>query len=87
MANLSRWNITIEYGPTSSDSYDFAVAASSAKDALAKAKQWAKDHNISSPMFSEPYEDTYDEILEWTPEEEEEFVNMVGEFTGFDEGQ
>lgn len=77
MSNLTKWNVSIEYGPTAADVWDFACSATSAKDALAKAKEWAKEKNISSPMFSEPYEDTYEDVLEWTPEEEEEFVHMV----------
>lgn len=85
MTNVSKWNITIEYGPTAADSYDFVVGASSAKDALAKAKQWAEEKNIRNPMFSEPYEDTYEDVLEWTPEEEEEFVHMISGLDNIDE--
>jgi hypothetical protein len=77
MANLSKWNISIEYGPTSADVHEIVVDASSSKDAKLKAEQWAKDNNVANPMFSEPYEDSYDEILDWTIEEEEEFMHIV----------
>jgi hypothetical protein len=85
MANLSKWNITIENGPTGSDSYDFTVSASSAKDALTKAEQWAKDNNVLNPMFGEPYEDTYEDLLEWTAEDEEEFIHIVIRSDNIDE--
>lgn len=77
MTNLSKWNISIEYGPTSADLHEIVVDALSAKDAMTKAEQWAKDNNVQNPLFSEPYEDTYDDFLDWTPEEEEEFLYIV----------
>ena len=85
MSNLSKWNISIEYGPTAADTHDIVIEATSAKDAMAKAEQWAKDNNVMNPMFSEPYEDTYEDILDWTPEEEEEFVHRVSDLDDIDE--
>jgi len=77
MAELLKWNISVECGPTASDVHHIIINATSSEDALVKAKQWAEDNNVKNPTFSEPYEDIYDEFLEWTPEEEEEFLHIV----------
>jgi hypothetical protein len=81
MTNLSKWNVSVEYGPVAADVHHIVVEASSIEGARKKAAQWAKDNNIRSPMISEPYEDTheesYDEILDWTSDEEEAFMHIV----------
>ena len=81
MTNLTKWNVSIEYGPTAADVHDIVVEASSIEIARKKAAKWAKDNNVRSPMISEPYEDTHeessDEYLDWTPEEEEEFMHIM----------
>jgi hypothetical protein len=85
IANLSKWNISIEYGPVAADVHHIVVDAANSEEALIKAEKWAKDNNVKSPMFSEPYEDSYDDFLEWTPEEEEEFLLIVSKSTNIDE--
>lgn len=88
MTNLSKWNVTIEYGPIASMSHDIVVLASSAKDAKSKAKKWAEDNNVESPLINEPYEedsDAYEDYLEWTEAEEEEFMSIVNHSKDSDE--
>lgn len=85
IANLSKWTIDIEYGPVASDVHYVVVDAASSEEALIKAEKWAKDNNVRGPMFSEPYEDSYDDFLEWTPEEEDEFLHMVSKSGNIDE--
>ena len=89
MTNLSKWNVSVEYGPVAADVHHIVVEASSIEGARKKAAQWAKDNNIRSPMISEPYEDTheesYDEILDWTPEEEDELLHMTENSRNIDE--
>jgi len=77
MTNLTKWNVSIEYGPTAADVHDIVVEASSVEDARKKAKKWAKDNNIKSPMIGEPSEDNYDDILDWTEDEEEAFLHII----------
>jgi hypothetical protein len=36
-------------------------------------------------MISEPYQDDYDEFLEWTEEEEGEFTHMLEQRNRFDD--
>jgi len=77
MTNLTKWNVSIEYGPTAADVHDIVVEASSIEIARKKAAKWAKDNNVRSPMISEPYEDNYDDILDWTEDEEEAFLHII----------
>ena len=83
MSNLSKWNISVECDST--DVRDITVDAVSSKDALIKAEKWAKENNVENAVFSEPCEDLYDEFLEWTPEEEDEFLHMVSKSGNIDE--
>ncbi len=76
MTNLSKWNINIEYGPLEEDFHEITVDAISAKDAKSKAEQWCIDNNIQNPEICDPYQDNYDELLDWTEAEEEEFIGM-----------
>jgi len=81
MTNLSKWNVSIEYGPTAADIHHIVVEASSTENARKKAIQWAKDNSVQNPMISEPYEDTheesYDDFLDWTPDEEDAFLHII----------
>jgi len=85
MTNLSKWHVSIEYGPTSADIHHTTVDASNIFEARAKAEKYAVDNKFESPMISEPYQDDYDEFLEWTESEEEEFTNMIEHQHRFDE--
>ena len=88
MADLFKWNVSVEYGPTSADVHHITVDSATSSGALDKANQWAKDNNIMHPMFSEPYkepEDDYDDYLEWTPEEEEKFIHIMDMNNNIDE--
>lgn len=88
MKALTNWEIVIDYGPTAADSQKINVMAGNSADALDHAEAWAKQHNLSNPMFSRPrkvlevpaesiVDDDYSDVIEWTPEEEEAFVNML----------
>jgi hypothetical protein len=85
MTILSKWNVSIEYGPTAADIHDITVEASDIFEARTKAEKWAKDNNVENPMISEPYQDDYDEFLEWTEEEEGEFTHMLEQRNRFDD--
>lgn len=80
MTDLPKWSVLIEYGPTYADAHQIVIEAATSKEALNKAKQWAKDAGIASPAFSEPYKDDYDN--DWTVEEDEEFTHLTDELKG-----
>jgi len=77
MINLSKWNVSIECGPTVDDVHDIVVDASSTEDAKKKATKWAADNNVTNPVFSEPYRDNYDDFLDWSDVEEQEFLYIL----------
>lgn len=88
MKSLTSWEIIIEYGPTAADVYKFNVSARNSTEALTLAEKWADENKIHNPMFSRPrkvtevppesiVDDDYSDVIEWTPEEEEFFVNMI----------
>ena len=75
-----KYEVGIEYGPTAADVHYITVEAESDKDALVKGEQWAEDNKIKGAMVSNATEliedDDFTEIIEWTPEEEEEFIRI-----------
>jgi len=88
MSKMLTWRVNIEYGPTAADCHSITVLATTSKSALKEAEIWAKKHMVKSPMFSEPcpaemppdvpnIDDDYTEILEWTVEEEEAFLDIL----------
>lgn len=88
MSKMLTWRVNIEYGPTAADCHTITVLATTSKSASKKAENWAKKQMVRSPMFSEPclietpadvpnIEDDYTEILEWTVEEEEAFLDIL----------
>jgi hypothetical protein len=77
MTNLSKWNVTIEHGPTSADAHEITVQATSSKDARIKAEKWAEEHNVVAPSFGIPWQDNYDDFLEWDNDDEEDFISVM----------
>ena len=80
-----KYEVGIEYGPTAADVHYITVDAESSEDALAKGKKWAEDNKIrgamvcnASELADQPDSD-FTDIIEWTPEEEEEFMHIVVE--------
>lgn len=88
MTKIYKWEIIVEDGPTAADCYPIVVEAPTALVAYDHAEEWAKNNNMRKPMFSRPkkvpeinevpiIEDDYTDIVEWTPEEEEEFLRIA----------
>jgi hypothetical protein len=76
-----KYEVCIEYGPTAADVHYVTVDADSIEDALAQGTVWAEDNRIRNAMVSNATElsdttDDFTDIIEWTPEEEEEFVRL-----------
>lgn len=78
MTNLTKWGVSIEYGPTAADMHNITVLAYDVVDARTKAVKWAADNNIVNPLIGEPYADDYDEFLDWAGD-------LVDESTRIDE--
>lgn len=76
----SKYEVGIEYGPTAADVHYVTVEADSVQDALVQGMKWAEDNRISHAMVCNATEliedDDFTEIIEWTPEEEEEFIRI-----------
>lgn len=86
MTKLTKWEVNVEYGPTAADVHYVTVDAENMTDALAKGMKWAVDNKILSPLVCNASEltgdddladDDYTDLIEWTEEEEEEFVRML----------
>jgi hypothetical protein len=92
MTKSTNWEVSIEYGPTAADVHYVILAAESKEDALNKGVQWAATNGMRNVMVCNATDlgletladDDFTEIIEWTPEEEEEFVRIIGN-TGDDE--
>jgi hypothetical protein len=61
MISLSKWNVSVEYGPATTDIKEIVVDAASLKGAILRAEKWAKENNIDSPVIGIPYKDDFDE--------------------------
>lgn len=88
MTILSKWQVSIEYGPTDTDVHDITIEAHDIYEARAKAEKWAKDNNVANPMISEPCKDNYEELIDWTDggnESEDEFTHMLEHQHRFDQ--
>ena len=83
---MSNWKLLIEYGPVAADCHIMVVSATSVDDAMQKAVQWAQDNFKYYPMITidelpeddeTPMDDDFTSEIEWTLEEEEEFLTIV----------
>jgi len=77
---MAKYEVGIEYGPTAADIHYITVEADSNEDALAKGEQWAVDNKVRGAMVcnaAELTEDDFTDILEWTQEEEEAFLQIL----------
>lgn len=92
MSKMLTWQIRIEYGPTAADVCRTTVLATTSSSALKEAENWAKKQGIRSPMFTiDGHADLPDDVpnvddeisnaLEWTPEEEEAFLDILNNST------
>jgi len=90
MPKLSKWKVSIESGPVAADIHYIIVEAVSANKAREMAMTWANTNNIHHPMIGQLAEidassvipildDDYTDIIEWTVEEEEEFLRLFGD--------
>lgn len=87
MKKDTKWSVIIEDGPTAAHCHKIIVEASSSIEAYEKAEEWSNKMNIKNPMYSRPVlakpsdvpilDDDYTDIIEWTPEEEEEFLRIA----------
>lgn len=82
-AKNTDWEVLIEYGPTAADTHFITVSAGSEEDALDKGQRWA-DANMrnayatsASEIFPDDANDPYNDDIEWTVGEEEEFLRML----------
>lgn len=86
MKKLNNWEVVIEYGPV--HNHVILVKNSTKEDALQQAKDWVQGNNIQNPIYSvrkqiisipedSILDDDYSDIIEWTPEEEEEFLRIA----------
>ena len=84
---MSKWKAIIEYGPIAADSHIMVVDAASVDEAEQKAIQWAQDNykyypmititSIELPEDDIPMDDDFTSEIEWTSEEEEEFLMIL----------
>lgn len=83
---MNKWKLLIEYGPVAADCHVMVVSASSFDDAMQQAVQWAQDNFKYYPMITIdelpeddgiPMDDDFTSEIEWTLEEEEEFLTIV----------
>ena len=76
-----KFEVGIEYGPTSADVHYIYVYADTTEEALSQGKKWADDNKMAALVCNatevDDSDDDFTEIIEWTPEEEEEFLHMV----------
>jgi hypothetical protein len=86
MVKLVKWEVGIEYGPTSADVHYETVEATSLNDALNKGKLWAYANGMrdvivcnASELHDDSLSDNDDFIgdVNWTEEEEEEFTRIT----------
>jgi hypothetical protein len=85
MTKSTSWEVSIEYGPTAADVHYVTVDAESMEDALKKAGQWAADNGMRNVMVCNAtdmgdmsdVEDDFTDVIEWTTEEEEEFIRII----------
>jgi hypothetical protein len=87
MTKLVNWEVSIEYGPTAADVHYVNVNATSYEDALIKGKQWADANGMRNALVCNATElpegsafledDDFTDIIEWTEEEEEEFIRLL----------
>lgn len=89
MTKLVNWEVSIEYGPTAADVHYVNVEATSLEDALIKGKLWADTNGMRDVLVCNASElpegsvvlddNDFTDIIEWTEEEEEEFIRIIGQ--------
>lgn len=78
----TKYEVCIEYGPTAADVHYVTVEADSVEDALVQGQKWADANGMRNVMICNASElpidldDDFTEVIEWTPEEEEEFIRL-----------
>lgn len=82
MSKLTKWEITIEYGPTTSDRHFIVANTMTSDEVILLAEKWCKDNSVDLFILYGPYPilddpDDYKNFLEWTIDEEEEFIRML----------
>lgn len=77
---MKKFEVGIEYGPTAADVHYITVEADDNEGAMLKAAEWAKANKINGTV-NYPLElaedDDFTEIVEWSHEEEEEFLHVL----------
>ena len=85
---MKKYEVDIEYGPTAADVHYVTVEADSVEDALVQGKKWADDNGMKSVLVcnaSELLDEDFTDVIEWTKEEEEEFLSILSDI-GDDDG-
>jgi hypothetical protein len=77
---MMKFEVAVEYGPTAADVHYIQVYADTTDEAIYQGKQWAAKNKLAALVCNatemNDSEDDFTEIIEWTPEEEEEFVRL-----------
>jgi len=74
---ILKWEALIEYGPCGSDYHRIEVDAMTYNGAYKKAQEWSSLNSIPHPMITVTEDSPMINEIEWTPEEEEEFMLLV----------
>lgn len=79
---MRKYEVSIEYGPTAADVHYVTVDADSQQQALIKGQEWADQNGMRSVLVCNATEmdeedNDFTDIIEWTPEEEEAFLNIL----------